>query len=81
MDSIPVPKMSVYKTAANQSTDITKESSYSNSQTDVFADHPFQIQKGDILIQEVVVTEKKPDRYKEKRTMYQNPTHVLILRE
>jgi hypothetical protein len=77
MDSLPAPRMSVYKTAANQSTDITKESSYSDSQTDGFADHPFQTQKGNILINEVVITEKKIDRYKEKRTMYQNPLHSL----
>ncbi|MEI6139741.1 MAG: TonB-dependent receptor plug domain-containing protein [Mariniphaga sp.] len=81
MDSLPVPGMSAHKILANQSIGTANDSSSSSARTDDFADPPFQTQKGDILIGDVLVSARKIDKDAAKRSMYFEPSNHLDFKE
>ncbi len=81
MDSLTAPKVTHHKTSTNAFDKNPNFTSQTNVLAEVEADNTFQTQKGDILIEEVTVTEKKKDRFKEKRSMYFEPSNYLDFKE
>jgi hypothetical protein len=81
MDSLTAPKVTHHKTSTNSFDKNPNFPSRTNVLAEVEADNTFQTQKGDILIEEVTITEKKKDRFHEKRSMYFEPSHSVDFNE
>lgn len=84
MDSLAAPKPAINKISANQSSNaIANTGSDADPITKGEPDDRFQVQKGDILIDEVIVSAKKIDRLREKRSQsfYFEPSNHLDFEE
>lgn len=81
LDTMNLPKITQNKfyediTGSNEGSVNQVENMQNKTQDDVF-----QVQKGDILIDEVLVTEKKKNAHQEKRTMYYEPSYSVDFKE
>jgi len=84
MDSLAAPKPAINKTPANQSSNvIANTGSDADPSPKGEPDDRFQVQKGDILIDEVIVSAKRIDRIREKRSLsyYLEPSNHLDFEE
>ena len=82
MDELPPPKEPAEYLATKNSFSKTSTSDYPKSSlTMKEIDSLYNIEKGNILLEEVLVTGEKPDRVAEKRTMYREPDYFVNISE
>jgi putative transposon-encoded protein len=81
LDKLTPPKEPAWLYSKSSVSEITNHNYPKPSRTLKELDSLYSADKGDILIKEVIVPGKKPDRIAEKRTLYREPSYSLNIGE